>query len=505
MRIVAALSLTLCLWPIFITPVANQAALAAAVAALHVDAIKTIQFEGAGATFSVGQNYAPTDPWPRVTLTHYSMLLDYEHGSLRQELTRQMGPRMPRGGGVPFTGEIRQIQGSDDRSAWNIPEPANPAAGSLPVAPCTPPEVGGTPAQPAPAPESRTNCELLLWSTPHGFLKAAMHNHASTSPDKGNTTVSFTAHGIQRMVGTLDAAHHVTRVQAWIEQSIVGDMLVETDYSGYKDFGGVSFPSHIVQKQDGFPSLDLTVSAVTANPSAAISMPADAVKATPFSLANVKSQEVAEGVFWLTGGSHHSLAITMRDHIVLVDVPNGEERALAVIAKAKALIPGKPIRYVVAMHHHWDHMGGIRTAIDEAATIVTHETNRTLLERAAKASFTIRPDRLSVSKKALRLQTVGADSTLTDGSRVVELHVMNGFDHTDDMLLVYLPKEKLLVEADAYTPPDAPTAPLIAPKIPYAAALYDNIQRLKLDVRTIVPFHGTRVVDVAEVQRQAAR
>jgi len=52
-------------------------------------------------------------------------------------------------------------------------------------------------------------------------------------------------------------------------------------------------------------------------------------------------------------------------------------------------------------------------------------------------------------------------------------------------------------------PTETPTTPLIAPKIPYAAALYDNIQRLKLDVRTIVPFHGARTADLAQVAKQA--
>jgi glyoxylase-like metal-dependent hydrolase (beta-lactamase superfamily II) len=75
----------------------------------------------------------------------------------------------------------------------------------------------------------------------------------------------------------------------------------------------------------------------------------------------VNSQKVADGVYWLTGGTHHSLAIEMNDYSVLVDTPNGETRALAVNAKVKELIPDKPIQYIVAMHHHWDHMGGIRT------------------------------------------------------------------------------------------------------------------------------------------------
>jgi hypothetical protein len=42
---------------------------------------------------------------------------------------------------------------------------------------------------------------------------------------------------------------------------------------------------------------------------------------------------------------------------------------------------------------------------------------------------------------------------------------MTAFEHTDDMLIVYLPKEKILAEADAYTPTETPTTPLIAPKV----------------------------------------
>src|SRR5206468_12657412 len=164
-------------------------------------------------------------------------------------------------------------------------------------------------------------------------------------------------------------------------------------------------------------------------------------------------QQVAEDVFWLTGGTHHSLAIGMRDHIVLVDTPNGEARALAVIAKAKELLPNKPIRYVVATHHHWDHLGGIRTAIDEGATIVTHQSNKAFLERVAKTPHTLNPDRLSTSKKSVKIQTVGAKGTLTDGTRTIELHLLTNYEHTGDMLVVYLPKEKILAEPDAFTAP----------------------------------------------------
>jgi len=56
------------------------------------------------------------------------------------------------------------------------------------------------------------------------------------------------------------------------------------------------------------------------------------------------------------------------------------------------------------------------------------------------------------------------------------------------MLIVYFPKEKILVNADLYTPP-APGAASPTPSVSMKA-LQQNIQRLKLDVALHVPIHG---------------
>jgi glyoxylase-like metal-dependent hydrolase (beta-lactamase superfamily II) len=278
-------------------------------------------------------------------------------------------------------------------------------------------------------------------------------------------------------------------------------MLVETTYSDYKDLGGGAMrPTHLVQTQDGLPSLDLTLSAATINPPADITVP-DNVKAFQPPPVNVTSEKLADGVFYLKGATHHSFAIEMADHIVVVDTPNNQARAEAVLAKAKELIPNKPIKYVVTSHHHWDHLGGIRAAIDEGATIVTHESNKAFIERVAMTPHTIRPDREAESKKPAVVQTVGDDGQLTDGKRVIELHRLQGYEHTGDMLVVYLPKEGILGEPDAFTPPAQAGAPLIPPAVPGAKALSDNIKRLKLNVKTIAPFHGNRVTTVAEVDK----
>lgn len=473
------------------TPSAQQGgALQSAAATLGAANIKTVQFSGSGANFSVGQNYTPNDPWPRVTVKNYTALINYETGSMRVELVREGGPVMPRGGGAPLFGEQRQIQLVSGDYAWNQPvPPANAPA-------------GGAPPAAAPNPDGRAERALALWATPVGFMKAAMANNATTKPSGSSTEVSFTVGG-RRMTGTISRQGQVEKVQTWIDHPIVGDMLVETTYTGYKDFGGVTFPSRIVQTQDGYPSLDITIASVTANPAADITVPQN-VRAFQPPAVRVESQKMAEGVYYLTGGSHHSLAIEMADHIVVVDTPQTEARAVAVLAKAKEVIPNKPIRFVITSHHHWDHLGGIRSAIDEGATIVTHQSNKAFLERVANTPHTINPDRLAASKKAVKIQTVGDKGQLTDGTRVIELYRLTGYEHTGDMMVVYLPKEKILAEPDAFTPPPQAGAPMIPPAVVYAKALNDNIQRLKLDVQVIAPLHGNRTTDVAELGKVAA-
>ena len=288
----------------------QRTALQMAADTLGAARIKTLQFTGSGANFSVGQNYLPNEPWPKVDVKNYSASINYDTGSLRAELLREMGPVMPRGGGAPFFGEQRQVQVVSGNYAWNVPPPpANAAAGAAPPA--------------AAAPETQLSGCSALWSTPQGFVKAAMANNASMRNARGGTEVSFTVGGKYKMTGIINAQGQVEKVQTWIDHPIVGDMLVETTYSGYKDFSGVMFPSHLVQTQDGYPSLDLTISSVTANPPVDIAVPENVRTFTPPPV-RVESQKMGDGVFYLTGGTHHSLVVEMKDHIVVVDTPNNE-------------------------------------------------------------------------------------------------------------------------------------------------------------------------------------
>ena len=466
--------------------------LKAAADALGAASLKTLQINGWGwgANF-LGQNFTPNDPWPRINVPTFTALINYDTASMRVDMVRQVGAVMALGGGNLISGEQRSIQVVSGSEAWNVPT-EGPAA-------------GGTP-QAQPQPDAAPERMLALWATPHGFVKAAMANRATTRNVPGGTEVSFTVGGKYKMSGLINAQNQIERVRTWIDQPLMGDLLVETIYRVYRNIDGMFFPSFIAQSQGGFPVLELTITSVHANPAADITVPANVRGAQPTPPVRVTSKALADGVYFFSGGGPNSLAVEMRDHIVLIEAPFNEARVLALIAKAKELIPNKPIRFVVNTHHHWDHSGGIRAAMDEGATIVTHESNRPFFEKVAQMPHTLAPDRLSVSRKAPKLQTVGDSGQLTDGNRTLNLYVVPGFVHAAGMLMVYLPNEKILVQADAPGRPDGPPGTRMRQvRVAAASALYDDILRRKLDVRTIVMMHSDEQMTMAEFTRALGR
>jgi glyoxylase-like metal-dependent hydrolase (beta-lactamase superfamily II) len=206
---------------------------------------------------------------------------------------------------------------------------------------------------------------------------------------------------------------------------------------------------------------------------------------------------VADGVWYLTGGTHHSVVIEMKDYLIVVEGPLNDERALAVIAEARSLAPAKPIRYVVNTHHHFDHSGGLRAFAGEGITVITHEVNRAYFERALAAPATLRPDHMTKSGRKPVVEGVRDRRVLTDGARTVEIHHIAGNTHDDGLLMVYLPRERLLSEADAFTPPPANTPPPLPPS-PFTVNLADNVKRLGLAVDRVLPLHG-RIVPIADL------
>jgi len=426
-----------------------------ATAALGAGNLKTIEFSGSGFDYVLGQAPNPSSPWPKFNDKTYTRLVDLDAPASRMQRIRTQAENPPRGGGQqPIVGEQTQNQVV--------------AAGS---------------------PQAAALRDELMMTLPYGFLRSAAAASdaivkSQTIGGKKYTVLSFSGSNKAAVRGYLNSDNVLERVETKIDNNVLGDIPFETAFSDYKDFGGVKFPTHIVQKQGGYPVLDLTITDVKpnapANISAAAPPPAPAQTAT--------SEKLGDGVYLIFGG-YAALAVDFKDYIVIVEGGQNDQRSEAVIAEAKRLIPNKPIRYVINTHHHFDHAGGLRAYVAEGATVVTQQINKPYYEKIWANPHTIAPDKLSQNPKKPRFETVAEKKIMTDGTHTIELDHQQNYGHNDGMLLVYLPKEKVLLEADGFNPPPQPLMRTPATISPYTANLEDNIVRLKLNVERIIPVH----------------
>ncbi|MBI4885603.1 MAG: MBL fold metallo-hydrolase [Acidobacteria bacterium] len=449
----------------------------AAAQAMGTAGLHSVQYSGTGSVFMLGQNFRPDAPWPRFKVVKYANAVNYDTPALREELVRVDDENPARGGGA---------------GGFN---PATGQGGMRPIL--------GEQTQVRQATTRTDLGTLQIWMTPHGFLKAAAANNATASAGRPRT-ISFKARGKYTVTATLNDQNLVERVETRVDNAMLGDMLIEDVYSGYTAFGGVQFPTHIVERQGGNPTLDLTVSSVQPNgaPTVEIRENAGGGEGGGGGAARAESKSIGEGAWDVTAAGLHSVLVEFSDHLVVVEASSNDARSQAVMAEAKRLVPNKPIRYLVNTHAHYDHSGGVRAFAAEGATILTYELNKPFFERIFKLPHTINPDNLSRSSRTPVVEGVGEKYVLTDGRQTVELHHIRGNLHNEGLLMVYLPRQKVVIQSDAFHPrPGAkpyPTPPQ------FTTNFYENIQRLKLDVAQVLHIHGG-MDPIAVVARAAGK
>ena len=193
------------------------------------------------------------------------------------------------------------------------------------------------------------------------------------------------------------------------------------------------------------------------------------------------------------------MLVEFDEYLVLIEAPQNETRTLAVIGRARELQPDKPLRYVVNTHHHFDHAGGIRAAVSEGLTVITHEVNRSFLAELVAREHLIVQDALSRNQQPLNIETVTRDEPyeLSDGRRTLRIYRIVDDPHCDGIVMAYLPRERILIDADAYSPTSR--------EAPFAEVLLQNIEDRELQVDTILPLHGgvSRLEDLERAVRTA--
>lgn len=481
---------------------------------MGVDNVRCLAWAGVGYAGKVGQNVLQSTDWPLGDpLENYSRTINYEVGSSVETFTRPAG-KNPRSwkhgtgwlGGTPLQQHERQTFAVSGEYGWHIDGEGQGAI---------------------PAPTDAELWQLDIWLNPVGFIKAAQkpganpkaiwrwemvesgRDGATTGGIQQSTILSITVLGKYRVNATVNTDNIIQRVQTWVPHPVLGDMNYEHEYTEWQEIDGVKVPGgwhhhdgwdderQIPTISGGHNGFGGTFADIKVNDCGdAVVVPAN-VRAASSAAPVVEAQRLGNGIWLLGGGSHNSVAVEFKNFIAVVEAPLDEDRSLAVIAKIVELVPNKPIRYIINTHDHFDHLGGLRTYLHVGATVITHQRNREFyeVELLNYVPRTLNPDMVSLYpptelSEGYTMEDVDEKYVISDGERNLDVYYAQGLaSHVEGMLMAYLPKEKILIEADLFdTPAKGEALPDVAKDL--NDGLLNNVRQIGLDVETIAPIHG---------------
>lgn len=289
----------------------------------------------------------------------------------------------------------------------------------------------------------------------------------------------------------------LTKYEVLGDDPLLGDVLTEIFFSDYRDVNGLKVPFKSIAKYGGTILWDQTFIEVKIN-----TRPADELFAVTkgaiqgpetYGALSPTLTKLAPDVYFLNGISagdvwfYSQMFVVFKDYVLVVESPLNDGISQAIITKIKEVAPDKPIKYLVPTHYHSDHLGGVRAYIAEGATILTTPGNRNLIETIAATPHTIRPDSLSLNQRKVAIEIFTDRKIITDGQQTVELYNLGPTPHVDEIVIVYLPKEKILFVSDLMmTRITGPFPPVSATDLDFAKKL----RQLNLRVETVANGHG---------------
>lgn len=345
--------------------------------------------------------------------------------------------------------------------------------------------------------------------TPHLLLRSALQNpltlrfHGKQGADgRTHSVISFIQNNENISLFIDEATGLITKTETVQDDMLTGTSALATFFDNYQGAGIERAPRALRMRMAEQQTLrgDLLVEVNPAFPKHEFEPEGEFLSVQPSRPHPERVEELARGIYVLHSVSdpeHNALLVEFNDFVVVIDAPHSSEGGQRLIGKIRELAPTKPIRYLALSHHHDDHIAGLRSFVAEGAHVITTPGNRALVEAMMIAP---QDDHLSRSPKPMQLETLGTSKrVITDGKRVLELHSIGPVPHAREMLIAYLPDEKILYQSDLFIVPSN-EAPVGAPA-PSLIALGQAIDRLGLDVDRIAAGHG-RTATLADLRER---
>jgi glyoxylase-like metal-dependent hydrolase (beta-lactamase superfamily II) len=366
--------------------------------------------------------------------------------------------------------------------------------------------VTGT-STPAPPQPMRSRLRWLPHNIVVGALDRAQQVRSlgrSTYEGRPHDVLTYAAEDGAQLTLYFDAATRLlSKFELLTVDPYLGDAAQEITFPGHRTVERFKVPTARVTRTLGEVVEEVVYSEVSFNrayedalfraPEGFAPPPAQSAPPAP------PASKLAENVQLINANGYNVLAVGFRDHVLVVETPGDDATSRDAIARVRELFPGKPIRYAAVTHFHDDHAGGVRAYVAEGATIITTPGNRAFFEHVARAGrFTIRPDSLTLRPAPLKLEALqNSKRVFTDGAMTVELHDIGRGPHTDEMIVAYLPGEKLLFQGDLLNRNADGTE---SPGNETTAHFAEWLKRSGLAVERIVGVHGPPATP-ADLQR----
>ena len=395
-----------------------------------IQKVGVITMEGVGIANSIGQARTPkgddlenpAEPTAIWTVTEFKRTIDVATGRARQQWKRFPAFASPQPDGT-------QNVGLDGSIAFTI-------------------DANGQASRQNDAAAQARRFETIL-GHPVGVLHAALNPSAKLSNlrRQGNLDlVDIAVPTGERLTLAIDRTSHFPQ---WATMAgyhtYLGDVVNKAEWHNYLNVGPIMLPMRVVTRVGNWLESDYMVKNTVGGSADQLAAPPNVRNApAPGGAAAAQPvgvEQIASGIWFLTGASHNSVLVEFADHTELVEIPTSEARTQAVIAKAKELVPNKPLTKALVTHHHYDHSGGLRAGIHAGLTVVTHEANKLWFEAIARRKHTVQQDALAREPKAAKIEPVtDAGKTVKDATRTMQiLHFQDPTGHNAHMLMVYSP------------------------------------------------------------------
>ncbi|MEW6983141.1 MBL fold metallo-hydrolase [Colwelliaceae bacterium 6471] len=315
------------------------------------------------------------------------------------------------------------------------------------------------------------------------FLLKRLQQYANTARYMGEFKMNGVAHDLLSFTMPAGPAitlyidkktHRITK-----SERVAGPFLVEYYFKDYKQVDGILFPFENSYTVDGLPAQTFKVDSYKINHSVDeyTQAPKGYIDIAATLPATIKTNHLGDGVYWVTQNGQNSLFVEFEDHTVMIGgLPGVAQR----IAEIKKTLPTKPVKYTVMTHHHSDHIGGSQEVQDAGIKFVAVQEHEQV----------IRETLAEQDRKLAKFEFVNNKKVFTDGRQTLEIYDIGPTEHTEHLLLAYLPKQGIIFEADHF---GAPAAGPMPPRTPNIEALVNAINKRGLKVTKITSAHASTV------------